>query len=493
MRSLLLLAALLCAPLGLPAQSLQLADGSVLVAIVDDADGQGVRCRRLDNGGALELRWDQLSAACGLAIKRQHNLVGDQQDELLVPADEVEFTVNGGKQAVVGKLEDDGGNTVSVVQKGVPFRIPRHTLLGRRTVQVPVAQVYTKDEFYQLWSAKIAPEQEADRHVLLAEDLIKVRDYDHAGEHLAKAKELKNSRAPERIDALLERLGRYREAAKERELLDQIQAARSRGQLADFEKGGKLMAQFEKDFPQSKLRSEFDLEKKRYTDARQRFLAQQVAETFRRSIGVLCDKKAGDTTVTLQAAREYAESKLTDEIVARIAAQFRIDATEVKQLWADRAKFPVGKRTEHFAYGLGSWVLGDKGVVKDTQAGRDSQKREAEAAKDDPNDRDVQRVAKAMRQAFERRRAQQGAGGPETEVSDEDWWRQAARADRASWLRAYYAESGGQLVVTFATVSPCISCYGEGSTPDVAPDGSMIRNKCFVCHGTKYLRSFKAY
>ena len=55
------------------------------------------------------------------------------------------------------------------------------------------------------------------------------------------------------------------------------------------------------------------------------------------------------------------------------------------------------------------------------------------------------------------------------------------------------AEFGGQLVVTFASVQPCISCYGDGNVPEISGDGKMVRNTCFLCQGTKFLRSFKAY
>ena len=49
----------------MPAQTVQLADGRVLVATIDPAevDGEGLTVKRLDNDGVLRLRWDQLSSA----------------------------------------------------------------------------------------------------------------------------------------------------------------------------------------------------------------------------------------------------------------------------------------------------------------------------------------------------------------------------------------------------------------------------------------------
>lgn len=476
------------------AQTLQLADGKVLLANVESADGDGLRVRRLDNGGVLDLRWDHLSPASALAVKKQYDLAGDTHDEVLVRAEEVEYLLNGQKQTIIGKVVEQTGEHLVVQQKGVPFRVPRAELRTIRKVDVPVTQIYTKEEFYAMRAAEVQPGTSADKHILLAEELIKVRDYDRAAEHLQKAKELGNSANPQHLESMLQRLARYKEAAKERELLDQIQAARSRGQLGDFEKGKKLIAQYEKDFPQSKLKSDFDLERKRFDDARTRYLSEQIADQWRRSIQIVADKKVVDGSTTLQSAREYAEGKMTDDIVARLAQQLRLDAAEVKELWAGRARFAVGKRTEHFAYGLGSWVLGEEKILKGTQVGKAKETKEAKEPAEDTNARDVERLARLFREAMERRRtAVQGEQGGPRKMSEEDWWRQASRAERTGWLRAYYAEFSGQLVVTYQGVSECVSCYGEGTTPEMGGDGKIVRTECFLCQGTKWLRSFKAY
>ncbi len=478
------------------AQTVQLVNGQTLLATVEDADGDGLRVKLLDNGGALDLRWEHLSAASALDIKRQFDLVGDSQDELLVQAEEVSYLVSGQPNRVLGKVVERTGTHIVVMQKGVPYRIPVAELRGMRTLQVPVSQIYTKDEYYAARLAEDPPGDSADKHVLLAEDLVKVRDYEHAAEHLRKAKELDNSRDKQRVETMLARLEKYKEAARERELLDQIQACRSRGKLADIEKGVALIAQFVQEFPQSKLKQEFDLEKKRFGDVRTRYLSQQVAEQFRRGVQTLAEKKAADQTVSLQAVRDYAENEMAEELFTKVAAALHLEVAEAKEFWAMRERFPIGKRTEHYAYGLGSWILGEQGVIKDTAVAKANSKQPAAQAGNDGNSRDVERVQRALKQALERRRAavQGGAGGGEKqEQTDEDWWREAERVERAGWLRAYFAEFGKQLVVTYANASECVSCYGAGSMMDMGPDGKPVRNKCFLCHGTKWLRSIKAY
>lgn len=494
-RSFALFAAMAAAAAPLAAQTLQLADGKVLLGVVDQPpDGEGLRVRRLDNGGLLDLRWDQLSPATALRIKKEFDLAGDTHDEIVVSADEVEYMLNGQKQTMIGKIVDTTAEAVLVQKKGQISPVPKGELRTRRTVVVPATQIYTKDEFYKMRLDEVQPGNSPEKHVRLAEDLIKFRDYERASEHLKKAKELGNSADPQHLDATMQRLQRYQEAAKEREMLDQIQAARSRAQLGDFEKGKKLIAQFQKDFPQSKLKTDFDVEKKRFDDARTRFLTEQVSDQWRRSIQIVADKKVVDPAVTLAAARQYAEGKMTDDIVARLAQLLRIEATEVKELWAGREKYTIGKRTEHFAYGDGSWVLGEAAILKGTQAGKVAD-RGKDKGKEAPagNAQAIDRLARLLREAMDRRRAAAQGESGSRKLTEEDWWKQASRLEKVGWLRAYYAEFGNQLKVTYQTAAECISCYGAGTTTDMGPDGKPVQTECFLCQGTKWTRSFKAY
>ncbi|MBL8755510.1 MAG: hypothetical protein JNK15_19575 [Planctomycetes bacterium] len=489
----ILLLALLAA--WLPAQTIQLADGRVLLGEVENPDGEGLRVRRLDNGGVLDLRWSHLSPASALFWKKKFDLAGDTQDEVTIRADEVEYVREGGKRTLLGRITEQTTEHVVVTVKGVQNRVPRTELRAVRKVDAPVMQVLTRDEYYQEQLAQRQPGTEADKHVLFAEELIKVRDYDHATEHLQKAKEL-GSKNPAHVDALTAKLERFKAAAKELKSLEEIQVSRSRGQLADFERGTKQIAQFEKDFPpeQRKLKPEFDAEKKKFADARTRYLKGVVADKFRANIQWVAEKALSGQSLTLQAARDYAQNKMTDDIVARLASVLRLEADEIKALWAARKDVPLGKRTELFAYGVGSWVLGDKAILKDTAAGKEADKQKGAQEPTGQADRTMEQFQKLLKQALDRRRqAMQQQGAENDQLTDEDWWRQAERNERLAWMRAFYAENGGQLVVTYATVSPCISCDGVGTTPVLGGDGKLTRNTCFLCQNTKYMRSFRAY
>jgi hypothetical protein len=481
------------------AQSVQLADGRILLAEVDPTTvtGEGLRVKRLDNGGVLDLRWEHLSAASALEWKKKFDLAGDSQDEVTVRADEVEYAIAGGKQSLIGRIIENTPETMTLQAKGTPHRIKRTDIIAVHKVDAPVTQVLTKDEYYQELLAATPPGDDADKHLLLAETLMKVRNYERAREHVERAKELDNSKNKPQIEKLREKVTRFLESEKELKALEEITAARSRGGLADFEKGVKLIAQFQKDYPTTKLQGEFQTEKRRFDEARTRFLTGQVADKWRDAIRFVATKAVGGATspLNLEAAREYAQNKMTDDIVARLVTQLRLDANEIKQLWGKRKEHPIGKRTEHFSYNVGSWVLGPEKILKDTDHGKQLDKQKGQKEAEQPaNSPEMERFTKLLKEAMKRRQqAMQGQGEGQKEQSEEDWWAQAEPVERIGWLRAFYAEFGGQLVLTYAGVSTCINCFGEGTLAEIDSSGKMVRNKCFLCQGTKYLRHFKAY
>ncbi|MEC7584440.1 MAG: hypothetical protein VYE77_08985 [Planctomycetota bacterium] len=496
-RPLMLVILLMFCSLGaVSAQTLQLADGQVLLATVEDASGEGLRVRRLDNGGALNLRWDHLTPTCALRIKRDFALAGEEDGELTVTVTEVRYNTGGVPQVVVGKIvtEQPADMSALVVEiKGLPYRIPRKDILGMRKVEVPVTQVFTLDEFYSSRLQELAPGDAADKHVLFAEELMKVRDYDRAGKHLEQAGSLGNSRAPERIGHMKKRLDLYKESKKELDLIDGIKTARARGSAREFERGSELIAQYEKEFPKGKLSGEFAAEKKRFDDARARFMSLTVANNWRRQIRTVAERKVQEPGIDLDAVKDYAQTDMGTDIADAVAEKLGVEAEEVKAAFGARQNYSFGKRTDHYSYGIGSWLLGANAVIEGTNRGAGEDK-EDEAAE---RSREVDRIARAIRKAMEQRRAAQGGGGggrnQKKEQTPEDWWKDADRSERAGWLRAYYAEFGGDLVVKSAFAQPCLVCSGTGMLSDLGPGNKVIRVKCYLCQGTKFLRSFKTY
>ena len=475
------------------AQTLQLVDGQVLLATVEDASGEGLRVRRLDNGGTLDLRWDHLTPTCALRIKRDFALAGEEEGELTVTVTEVRYSAGGVPQVVIGKVAAEQPADMSALivrQKGLPYRIPRKDILGVRKVEVPVTQVLTLEEFYSSRLQELVPGDAADKHALFAEELMKVRDYERAGEHLQRAKTLGNSRAPERIGRMIQRLELYRESKKELDLIDQIKVARARGNAKEFERGLQLIAQYERDFPSGKLAGEYAAECKRFGEARARYFTRTVAEAWRRQIRNVAERKVQEPGVSLDEVKEYAQTEMGEQIAKGVAERLKIDVGEVVQFFESRQGYAFSKRTDHFSYGIGSWLLGASAVIEGTKRGQTENKEE-----DPARAREIDRIARAIRKAMEQRRAGQGGAGQgqAKEQTPDDWWQDARKQERAGWLRAYYAEFGGDLVVKSAYAQPCLACSGAGMLSALGPGNKVIRVKCYLCQGTKFLRSFKAW
>lgn len=468
-------------------QTLQLKGGQVLLAEVEDAHGEGLRVRRLDNGGVLDLRWEDLATECANRIKQAYDLAGEGGGEVMVKAQLVTYRQGGIEMELIGRVEE-GTNPLEVRSKGLDYRIPRDNVVGVRPVEVPVSQVFTREEWYGKRLAELDPGTLADKHILFAEELIQVRDYEHAEYHLDRAEELGNTRAPAKLAGMKKKLERYKAAAKEREMLDRIQIARARGGLEDFERGVELIARYEEEFPDSRLRSEFEQEKRRFDQARTRFLTGKVADTWRRLIRSIAERRVAQGDLTLATAREYAEREMHDDLAARTAEVLDLEPAEVEELWGKRVQYPAFRRPEYFYYGIGSWVLGEAAILKDTKQGE-----VAGAEPTSSRDREIERLARMIKEARERASRQRGGGQAGGEESEEDWWQGASRNEKTGWLRAYYAEFSGDMVVESAYVKECVNCGGTGTEVVLGQSGKPETAKCFLCHGTKALRSIRAY
>src|SRR5512134_1005767 len=90
-----------------PAQAVQLKTGELLMGEVEEPTDEGLTLKRFDNGGTLRLRWDQLSPASSERLKQLFSLSVDDETEVLVDADIIEYVLpTGGLERAVGRIID---------------------------------------------------------------------------------------------------------------------------------------------------------------------------------------------------------------------------------------------------------------------------------------------------------------------------------------------------------------------------------------------------
>ena len=470
----------------LPAQAVQLKSGTLLIGEIADATGDGLVLKRTDNGGSLQLKWDDLSVESSARIKQLFNLSVEDEAEVMADADVLTYELPGGGLAeAVCVILEHNGKAIIVRTKSAPrLEVPVESVRSRATRAVRALDLYTKEEFYNKKLQELAPGDDADQHVALADLMMRVRDFDHAELHLKRGKELGTSKQPAQIEAKLARLELFKANAAEHGMLEEIQTAAGR---AEFPRAQELIKKFDATWPQSKLKPELEGIKVRVAKSRERWLIARVAEVWYMSISRTADRKIGERGTTFAQARQYAEANMGKDIRTTIAKALGIPEDEVLGLWKKRVDVKAVLRPNLYSYGLGSWLLGEGGVLENTAQGKSEEK---DAKKKEAPDEDMEKLMRKMKAA--RTRAAQAGQGDQQQQSEEDWWKESSAQARSLWVQAYYAEKSGDLQVVRAMAEPCLNCGGEGTITELADRGEPKKSKCFVCHGSRYTRRIRA-
>jgi len=472
----------------LPAQAIQLNSGRVLVGEVTDATSEGLTFRRLDNGGLLELGWNDLSTLSATRIKRLKGLLVESDEEITTQADVIVYAVEGGAlDEVIGRILDRTDSHTVVKRRSGELRILSNTIRDVRKREVPALEIYTKEEFYELERARIAPGEDADRHVLLAEQMRKVGLYARALEHLHEAQRLGTSKQKNELPAMVARVEALAESSEERDLLARIRVMVNR---QSFDVAAQLIEEYEQRFASGKLRADFEREKRYYTAEREKHLLARLNERWDQIVLQLAGEKARDDEASLSALRSYIEDGMAKDIFTRLGRIVDIEPEEAKALWARRTELRH-VRSDVYSYGVGSWILGEDAILEGTKQG---EAQAAEGATDRPigEDREFERLQRKLKEIRRQSRqvAARRSGGRED--TPDAWWRSAEREQRLSWVRAYFAEFGGQMEVTWAVADACANCQGAGYLEVLGDTGGPQKERCPACRGTRFTRTIRA-
>jgi len=472
-----------------PAQVVQLKSGRVLVGVVSDPDESGFTIQRLDNGGVLDLSWGQLSSHSATRLKTLVGLSVDEEGEVMVPAVEIGYELTGGGiEQVTGRIVEETDTTVTVRRQGLRYPIERKQVRSRRDVEVPVSDIYSTDQFYNEKLAEFAPGEDADKHILLGDLLVRVRDYEHAEFHYHRADELGGGMQRSALEGKIKRLALFRDSAAERDLLDTIRVSLARKQ---FDKGLAAIEDYEQRYPKGKLRAEFARIQQRFEAGRASFLVGRVTSVWKGTMNALARRKSTEAGVGFDAAKDYAESQMGQDIRARVAQALGLSPEEVDDFWVRRFEFRGGPHADRYSFGIGSWTLGTQAILKDTKQGRAAASQEQGSS-----DRELERTTRRIREAQERaRRSQtrQRQGGESEAVTPESWWEDARPEEKLVWLRAYYAEFSGDMKIVSAHLEDCTTCGGQGKLTYYSDVGEPKNTPCTTCHGTRYKRWIRAH
>lgn len=491
------LAASLLVATALPAQAVQLRDGTILVGEIQDADGEGFTLLRTDNGGVLKLRWGHLSQGSAKLIKTGYGLLGEENEEILVSADVLTYETSSGRKAeAVGRITKRDDRFIYVRKRGNLTPVLRTMVRGNGKRQVPPAEIFTTEEYYNDMLAEHKPGEDADKHIKLGNLLMRLRDYEHAQLHLNKAMDLGGGRQPLVLKDQIARLKLFKAAKAERGILDAIRTNTNRG---NFVLAQKKIEEFKQTFPNSKLVGDLEKLERRYIEVRQKKLVYDVTRLWYKKVTVLGQGKVAEAKLTLAMAKQYAEREMGQEIRAEIAGTLKLEADEVEELWNDRMSVKGATQAQRYYFSVGSWVLGAQAVIKGTKQGDAEAASKAQgdgkAEKDKKLAEGIKRIQQALkrnRERMKRRAARNGKQGKKKQVTPEDWWAGADRHARTTWLKAYYAEFSGDMLVVGRYVSPCTNCAGSGKIAVAGVVGQAQSQDCTVCRATRFRRDIRA-
>jgi len=471
---------------------IRLRNGRYVLAKIDmqtPPDEDGLVLQRLDNGGRLELQWSDLATEYADKLREEYHLVdGNEKEKATIEATRVVWTEGGRRHELVGIETGRDTEYLYIKRQKNTWKVRIQDLRGvPESVVAPMVDVLTPQEIYERKRAEIAPEKDADKHVELAVFLLGVDDYEHALEHLTKAKDLGGGAQPNRIEGLMAKTQNLIKHRAEAELLHEINVLKNRGQ---FESAKEKVEEFEQRFPKSPLAADFEAAKRRLDEAREAYLIKRVAlgwyEAAKRESGRL----ALDRSLSLDAVRENVESrKLSEAIATRVANSRKITPQEARSFLALRLERHEA-RMQKSSYGIGSWVLGKKAIRKGAEkffTKSDDKKAEDKQSVDEKRRREIQ---KRLRE-WKRRAAGGGRGKnqKQKQPTPEDWWKQASTNEKKQWILSYYAEKGGDLEFVSATLRNCPTCAGRGVlefTPTTG--GQTVKQVCPTCHGTQFHR-----
>jgi tetratricopeptide (TPR) repeat protein len=476
------------------AQMLRLRTGKVLIGSVEDANENGLRFKRLDTGGVLDLVWSDLVPDDAKLVRSAKGLVDDgESGDVNVPAMRVRFEKGGAMQDLIAEQIGKDAHGMVLRRKGVRYEVAISDLRAvPEKVEVDIHEVRTPEEIYQSAIEEHQPAEDGRKHMALGLYLIRVGDVKRAKEHLNKAKELGIGDQPRELEAQIERADRLLQNKEEADLIAEIQVMRNR---RNFKRAVELAADFEKRFPQGKLKAEFERAKGLLQRDRESWLVQEVANEWYRAL----DDEAGKiarTAATCDEAKTRAEEALGKAIRERIARTRQITVEEVEKLWGQRLDRRVA-RVQGGNYSTGSWILG-KDVIKGTsqeKAGAGGAASPQAKAQDDQQRR-LQEIQKRVEEYMRKARSAGGQGQnqqPELQTEDE-WWkdREVSSTTRTLWVKAWYAEKSGDVKVLSVHVDVCPDCGGRGFHEVIRPfDGGTQRIPCATCHQTRFIRSVR--
>lgn len=477
------LALLLLAALAAPAMGeiVRLRDGTLLHGeVVRFDEGTGLRLRRVDTGGEVELRWEHLPPEEVRRLKAARGFTGDDVQPWLVPV--VHLVLKNGTTETGVLVEGGRADAYTLRRRSGTDSFPRQYVRSVEPGRVEGLSVYLPEDLYAQIASELGPPADAAGHFALAVACEGAQLHEQARDHYEAARQLDPALKPELI---AQRLARLAIRIEDRAETAELDAIRNRLYKKQFDAALEACAAFRGAWPASRQLGDLAQLEAQIGREREAHYAARIISDYYSFLGKTLGELAREPGMTLGPAMELLEQGVHDEIVARLAASYAMSEDEVEALWTARQ----GGSVRTAGYGTGTFILGEERALDWVGADDDQP---ATAAAPDP-DADLEaRIAKALEKRAEeaKKKARQAASDRSLEegLTPDEWWAGTPTDDRVRWLSAYYAEFSGHVEVVRAKPRACRQCNGLGTVEALNEKGEVEQDTCPVCKGLKVER-----
>ena len=458
------------------AEIIFLKDGRLLHVKILSGDEQGIAVERLDNGGKLFIRWELLREEDRTRLRVEYGLEDDASGaDLLMPGHRIHVRKG---DYYDGLIVEEDQNQVVLLRENGRTTYKREAIRRIEERDVSVFDVYDSEELYQQKLAEIQPvEGDVVSHFEMARYATQVFMYHEAIGHYVAVRDAD----PEyKADYIENQLKRLEVLDRNKELRDAIKVAERAGRQHRY---AECLGYFDEILAVSDLdetlKEEVQKKKERFEKKRLKYYSQLVVRDYHREVRKRIKKLASsrdirskdpEKTLTIQKAMSYVRQQLHKDIVQAIADKYELDPKkEVEVMWKDRKT-----RVKYTAtYGSGTFIVERAGGG-------------AGGGRQAANNQQVQNLLERLRNQRRGGNQQQPQQAQQPKlVTRDEWWQQSDSVQRDFFLRAYYAEHGGQMQIVSTAWRPCPTCGGTGTIKQLGAQGAMVKVTCPRSHGLK--------
>lgn len=444
-----------------PTQMLRLRSGAVDFGAIVSHTPEGVRFRRLESGGEVDLPWGYLDPLEADGLRTLYGYVETEDEELEIDADRIELV--GGRE-VVGRIVNRSATHLSLKRAEGTVPIPITSVKGAITsTRAPALEVFTKEELYQEKTFELQTRlalqgrDGARAHDELAKHCERLLDFVHAAQHYRRVIELDPSFDPARLTAARARAETKAALQGEVDELAAIDLWRARKRYDLAIEGIK---NFRTLHPKSSLLEDLNTLQARVAKAQERDLREAIVARWHHW-SLRLAQEAGRKT-SFEEVQAYLDEKMGEEVCQKVRDDVQtiapgVEVDQVRKLWGERK----GGKFHLATYGLGTWLIGES-----ARAELDQDKKKAAEAPPAPGS--AAEARKKLEERISRYLANQkltrsSGGGAQNEEEPQAFWGEWNWSGRTQWVLAYYAEKSGDFRDIEGRLSACRECGGSGA------------------------------